>query len=136
MKISQIQRSKLSKHSWCVFTACQMTQRAISENLADRGNASDSRMSIFYDGKEISVFRIPFEIAEFLAKNKIANSYSCTIYHKERSSVPWSVWNEGRTTPLSRLTRLTGLFSEAGRQLPKARELRNDAKLRKVKGRV
>ncbi|MEN9880947.1 MAG: hypothetical protein RLZZ308_130 [Candidatus Parcubacteria bacterium] len=95
--------NRLSKHYWFVETSDSITQNAIAEHLANKGEGSTSLSSIFYNDDTHHGFKVPFIIVQFLTENKAKVPYLFTAYHRERNSVPWSMWKEGKKTPAQKL---------------------------------
>jgi hypothetical protein len=113
MPLTIAQYQKLELHDWAVFTDDTITQNAIALRLADLCSDSDSKTTIFYDGKEIPVFKVSFSVVKFLAKNRHTVPYDFTAYHKETKRVPWAMWKEGKSTPNERLRKLSYLFQKS-----------------------
>ena len=116
-----MQEKKLALHFWRVFTTDEITQRAIAGYIEEHGNGGNEKTEdIYYDGRELHCFVLPFIAVQFLLKNKHTGTYSFTVLHKERKTDQYSKWNEGKKTSGS-LRRET--FGDEAPKKAKARQL-------------
>lgn len=132
MYLSPIQIQKLELRQWRVFTNDQITQQTIAEYLANEGKSEESTTRIFYDGKEVPVFIVPFKVVLFLAKNRVKVPYDFIAYHKEHRNKPWVIWKEGKKTSTERLSRLDFLFKRQA--MPINKVLKEKRVIKKAQG--
>lgn len=103
MLLTKMQKDELAHHFWRVSTSDAITQQAITDELARRGDVSDSQSHITHGDKLIPTFIVDFRMVEFLARNKHTVPYSFTAYHRKNRSGGWHVWREGKETAVQKL---------------------------------
>lgn len=105
LNLTKKQVDELSHHHWRVFTNDSITQQAITDELAKRGESSCSQTNIFHAGVEVPVFIIAdFRgIILYLAINRHKIPYSFTAYHRKTRSEGWRVWRENKETAVQKL---------------------------------
>jgi hypothetical protein len=105
MKLTPLRRTQLEMHTWRVQSVHELTRTRICEYLAHH-QLEAKEVSIFYCGKYISVFIIPFIVAEQLSTNKIACGYEYQLFHKRHRDGVWSKWKEEKKTPLQKIAQM------------------------------
>lgn len=127
--LTKLQKLKLEAHDWRVFTDDSVTEKGIAARLAAKAEEYTSNSEIFYCGKSIPVFIVSFEIALYLAKNRVGIPYSFTAYHREKGEKSWHIWNENKWTPIQKLVKEPSVASNGER-------LRGDALKQKKRERL
>ena len=115
MLLTKMQKDELAHHFWRVSTSDAITQQAITDELARRGDVSDSQSHITHGDKLIPTFIVDFRMVEFLARNRHAVPYSFTAYHRKNRSGGWHVWREGKETPIQKLVKAFPVTAETVR---------------------
>lgn len=110
MSLTILQLLKLEKEEWRVFTSDVITQNEITKRFKELGIKTDQKTTIFYNGKAVPVFIVPFAIVKSIAENRKKGPYSFTAYHKESPRFPWVEWKEGKSTPNQTLTGFNYIF--------------------------
>jgi hypothetical protein len=99
----QIKRFKLRK--WAVFTECQTTKQFIIAERTKHPALPELEGTIRGD---VRVYFVQLEVILFLMTKPRQCDY--IPFYKERSTVPWVVWKQGKNTAVKGIINTSHLF--------------------------
>jgi len=96
--IPQKRLNVLERQEWVVHTCDQITQNGITEYMSKHNEGECCETEIFYDGRRVNVFSVPFCVVLFLKENRHKVPFKFIAYHKKSRSCAWQMWHEGQKT--------------------------------------
>lgn len=96
VNISEARRKQLTLDDWFVEYKNTDTRNGLAHALQLIDHDGDS---IFYDGREVPGFKVPFASVEFLVNSLHNGAFKFITYHKKPSSKIWQKWEEHKKPP-------------------------------------